>query len=75
MCPHVSPVLTHLGLSSVLPQAVLDLKQSLPRISHPCTRPAFSHRATRRRLAPAGRLHCRLEQLGLRLENQRLCAP
>lgn len=75
MCPHVSLVLTPLSLSSVLPHAVLDLKQSLPRISNPCTRSAFSHRAARRCLAPAGRLHCRLEELGVRLENQRLCAP
>lgn len=55
MCPHVSPVLTPLGLSSVLPHAVLDLKRSLPRISHPCTRPASftqSHQEAPRACGP-----------------------
>lgn len=63
MCPHVSHVLTPLGLSSVLPHAVLDLQQSLPRISHPCTRPASftqSHqeapRACRAFSLPPGRV-------------------
>lgn len=58
MCPHISPVLTLLGLSSVLPHA-----KSLPRISHPFTRPASftkSHqeapRACRAPSLPPGRV-------------------